>query len=120
MTRQQSMTSGQRASRTRARAKTRVKFERNIRIRIWVYPEDGRWIAQSGRLTLIGEGETPAEAVDSLIRAIHLFAETALSRGWLTQFERQLPLRQRVALYLKVFASRLHVMPAGARTLTRG
>lgn len=82
-----------------------------IELRGVVYPEDGWWIAHCLELDIAAEGETPTEAVGSLVSLCDYQIRTALENGDLKSIFRSAP-PEIWTLYIRADDVRLPAEPS--------
>jgi hypothetical protein len=80
-----------------------------IMVRIYVYPQGGRWYAATTELPLMGDGASEEEAVMSLLDSARAYLGTALANGWLDALTRRPALTRRLEIRARWrIASLLH------------
>jgi hypothetical protein len=88
---------------------------RELLIRVYVYPHDGRWFAETTDLSLMTEGADEHEALQCLFEQIAAYIKTSVSLGLGDDVLRPAPLRHRIALQLRVAWAKLRRQPAFVR-----
>lgn len=87
-----------------------------VKLKIYIFPQDGRWRAEATDLALMTEGADPSEAFRCLLEQIVAYVRTVGSRGWLDQLHRPVTLRHRLELQARVALAKLRRKPAQVRT----
>jgi hypothetical protein len=78
-----------------------------ITIRIYVYPQGGRWYAASTDYVLMAEGATEAEAVQQFVGSAQAYVASALAHGWIDALNSRPPFLRRFEIRRRVMVARL-------------
>lgn len=89
---------------------------RELIVRVYVYPREGRWFAETTDLSLLAEGASQGEALKCLLEQIAVYIRANLRHGWEDAIWRPAPLRHRIGVQLRVAWAKLQKKPAFIRT----
>jgi hypothetical protein len=84
---------------------------RTLNIRVYLYPREGRWVAEATGLALMAEGASREEAFQCVLEQVAAYVRTAVARGWEDRLSRSVSLRHRLYLQFRVALSRLTSRP---------